>query len=159
MNRTAFKAFTGWHMTAIMVTFFVIVMGVNFLMARYAVGTFGGTVVDNSYVASQQYNKWLAEGRRQDALGWGVTVSLDRERHVIMTLNRKSGGNAEPLVGAQIKLRATHPLGRFPADDLAFNSMAAGQYRSVRALPQGRWNCHVEIRLGDDILKQKASLQ
>ena len=66
--------FTGWHMTAIFVAFFGIVMAVNFYMARMAVGTFGGTVVDNSYVASQEYNSWLGAAARQDKLGWNVKV-------------------------------------------------------------------------------------
>ena len=53
------RPFTGYHMTAILVAFFGVVIVVNFVMARYAVATFGGTVVDNSYVASQEFNGWL----------------------------------------------------------------------------------------------------
>jgi nitrogen fixation protein FixH len=54
------KPFTGYHMAAILIGFFGIVIAVNIYMAKVAVGTFGGTVVDNSYVASQNYNEWLA---------------------------------------------------------------------------------------------------
>ena len=48
------RKFTGWHMTAILVGFFAIVISVNLFMARAAIGSFGGVVVDNSYVASQR---------------------------------------------------------------------------------------------------------
>ena len=58
------RTFTGWHMATILVSFFAIVVGVNLLMARFATSTFGGVVVENSYVASQQFNQplncWLA---------------------------------------------------------------------------------------------------
>jgi nitrogen fixation protein FixH len=47
MNILAKGKFTGWHMTTILVAFFGVVIAVNFFMARMAVGTFGGTVVDN----------------------------------------------------------------------------------------------------------------
>ena len=51
---------TGRHVAAIFIGFFAIVIAVNMLMASYAIGGFGGTVVDNSYVASQKFNGWLA---------------------------------------------------------------------------------------------------
>jgi nitrogen fixation protein FixH len=54
------RRFTGRHMTGILVAFFGVVMTVNFTMAYVAISGFGGTVVDNSYVASQNYNRWLA---------------------------------------------------------------------------------------------------
>lgn len=66
------RPFTGWHMTGIVVAMFGLVIAVNVLMASYAIGTFGGTVVDNSYVASQRFNDWLAEARAQRALKWNV---------------------------------------------------------------------------------------
>ena len=62
------RRFTGWHMTAIMFAFFGVVVSVNMLMATLATRTFGGTVVENSYVASQSFNRWLAEARAQDRL-------------------------------------------------------------------------------------------
>jgi len=69
------RTFTGWHMTGIVVALFGVVIAVNVLMASYAIGTFGGTVVDNSYVASQRFNSWLAEARTQRDLGWNVDAT------------------------------------------------------------------------------------
>ena len=37
----------GWHMTTILVAFFAVVITVNIVMARFALSTFGGTVVEN----------------------------------------------------------------------------------------------------------------
>ena len=55
------RPFTGRHMAMILVAFFGVVIVVNLIMARYASSTFGGIVVENSYVASQEFNKWLDE--------------------------------------------------------------------------------------------------
>jgi hypothetical protein len=57
------RPFTGRHMAMIMIAFFGVVIAVNVLMARFAVSTFGGVVVENSYVASQHFNRWLDEAR------------------------------------------------------------------------------------------------
>ena len=59
------KRITGRTMTAILCAFFGVVIAVNILMATIATRTFGGVVVENSYVASQEYNGWLAQSRRQ----------------------------------------------------------------------------------------------
>lgn len=65
--------FTGKHMLAVMVVGFGIVVAVNFYMASLAIGGFHGTVVDNSYVASQKFNDWMHEAEADKALGWQVT--------------------------------------------------------------------------------------
>jgi nitrogen fixation protein FixH len=76
------RKFTGWHMTGILVAFFGVVVSVNVFMAQAAISTFGGTVVDNSYVASQKFNGWLDKAEAQKALGWTVSARLNGSRHV-----------------------------------------------------------------------------
>ena len=137
------RPFTGWHMTMIMVAFFAVVIGVNVTMARLAIGSFGGTVVENSYVASQRYNGWLARARQQAALGWKPAVSTDSKRHVLISVMTAKGA----LSGARIAATATHPLGALPPISLAFVSKD-GTARSLQALPAGRWLLHIEITQG-----------
>lgn len=147
--------FTGWHMTAILVAFFGIVMAVNFAMAHMAVGSFGGTVVDNSYVASQNYNRWLAQGDRQEKLGWTVKVTLNQDRMVLVRVER--GG--QPLEGLAAIGDALHPLGRAEDIALQFKPGADGQLISTTALPSGRWDAHISVRQGPDIYKLVEQLQ
>src|SRR3546814_3241852 len=59
------RPFTGRHAAMILIAFFGVVISVNIVMASFALSTFGGTVVDNSYVASQHYNEWLARADAQ----------------------------------------------------------------------------------------------
>lgn len=149
------RTFTGWHMTAILVTFFAVVMAVNFTMARMAISTFGGTVVDNSYVASQNYNTWLNAAEQQERLGWQVVARLDEGRHVVLSV--RSNGGALEGVGATGD--ALHPLGRAEDQPLTFVVVGDGLLRSKEALPQGRWNVQLSLRKNADIFRLREPLQ
>lgn len=143
----ASRGFTGWHMTAILVAFFGIVIAVNVLMATVAIETFGGTVVDNSYVASQEFNGWLARARHQARLGWRHDVTLDAQRHPVIVLRRSDGS---PIEHARVNATAVHPLGRAPDIPFHFVQTGEGSYRAARALPPGRWSVTYVVRSGSD---------
>jgi len=131
------RRFSGWHMTVILIAFFGVVVAVNLTMAMFAARTFGGVVVENSYVASQKYNGWLAAARRQDQLGWTIEPRLDADRHVIVAINAS---------GVEASGFARHPLGREADVPLSFDF----GLRSVEALPPGRWDIHLLVRKGAD---------
>ncbi len=147
--------FTGWHMTAILVAFFGVVMAVNFTMARMAVSSFGGTVVDNSYVASQKYNRWLNAATQQDKLGWEVSASVDAERHVRIDA-RSNGVMLEQVTAVG---DALHPLGRAADVPLVFAATPQGYLLSTKPLPAGRWNLRLSLRRGADIFKLVEQVQ
>lgn len=144
-NQTA-KPFTGYHMAAILIGFFGIVIAVNIYMAKVAVGTFGGTVVDNSYVASQQYNEWLAEADKEAKLGWTVAAARAAGDKVRLIVD----DNGVAGLNFAVSAKAEHPLGRAPDRMLQFTSQGDGSYVSREALPSGRWLLRIEInRAGD----------
>ena len=140
------RRFTGWHMATILVIFFGIVVTVNLVMARYAVGTFGGTVVDNSYVASQNYNRWLATADTQRKLGWATNISLDPTRRVLVQASKLG----IPIKGLTVTGIATHPLGRAAPIPLLFEAVGNGGYLGNAALPTGRWNVALVLKSGPD---------
>ena len=154
-EKRARKAFTGWHMTAILVAFFGTVVAVNFTMARLAMSTFGGKVVENSYVASQQYNKLLARAEAQDRLGWTPTVTLDRDRRVRIDI-RKDG---HPLAGLSVGATASHPLGRSAPFAHRFVMAEEGAWRSVEPLAEGRQRLDITIARGTDEARYRIDLQ
>jgi nitrogen fixation protein FixH len=135
------RPFTGWHMTAIVAGFFVVVVAVNFTMAGLASRTFGGTVVDNSYVASQNYNGWLAEARLQKSLGWTTRVDLGSDRRLRISITSSIG----PVPVDQVNAVAIHPLGRQPERRLRFAAVAAGILVSTTALPPGRYLLRISV--------------
>lgn len=145
-TRRRSASFTGWHMLATMVGFFTVIIVVNFYMAAQAMGTFSGTTVPNSYVASQHFNQWLAEGRRQEALGWQVTLDRTTDGKVDVTISDATGA---PLSGISLAGRADHPLGQAAPQRLHFVERS-GRWLSTSDLPPGRWTVHLRASRGDD---------
>ena len=137
--------FTGRHMAGSMVGFFTVVIAVNVTMATVASRSFGGTVVDNSYVASQRFNRWLDEAAAERKLGWTVGADRVGDRAEIHL-----HGTRGALADASVTAVAQHPLGRQPDRPLRFESEGNGQYRSIQTLPPGRWRLRIEVRNGND---------
>jgi nitrogen fixation protein FixH len=144
--------FTGWHMLAIMVGFFGVVIAVNVTMMQIARGSFGGIVVENSYVASQNFNTWLDAARAQEELGWQVTSGLDADRKVAITVT----GAPDPVA---VTAMARHPLGRQPDQALTFHRVAPGRYVSTTALPAGRWTLRLQLASGTAAWRQEVRVQ
>lgn len=134
--------FTGRHIAAILVAFFAVVITVNLVMARDAISTFGGVVVENSYVASQEYNTWLDEAAKEKALGWKAEAKRDPDGRVAITLV------GAPTAGVTVQGDAWHPLGRLPDRTLHFQRQADGSYLSDAALPAGRWRLRIMANTG-----------
>lgn len=86
-QRTQGRELTGRMVLAITVSAFAVIIGVNLVMAWFAIETFPGLEVENTYVASQGFNQRL---REQQALGW----TTDAE-----------------LVGGHLTVRITDPTG------------------------------------------------
>lgn len=134
--------FTGKHITVILVAFFAVVITVNLVMARYATSTFGGVVVDNSYVAGQKFNSWLKEAEKERALGWKAEAKRLPDGKVSVVLQ----GAQES--GLTLKADAWHPLGRLPDRPLHFVRQADGSFLSTETLPQARWRLRLEANAG-----------
>lgn len=139
------RRFTGWHMLGVMLGMFGVIIAVNLVMATVAVRTFGGTVVDNSYVATTQYNHWLAEARAQEARGWRIAASLDAKRRVRLLASSPQG----PIEGSVTAI-VRHPLGRAPDMQLGFLRQSDGSYLSNRPLPAGRWLLNIAVTSGSE---------
>lgn len=149
------RQFTGRHMLVIMLAFFGVIIVVNLIMATFATRTFGGVIVDNSYVASQKYNDWLAEARAQRAAGWSGELTLDADRRPLLVASLDGGS----LAGAQVSAIARHPVGREANITLRFDEVSPGVYRADAPLPAGRWNLHITAardgrayRMSEDML-------
>lgn len=134
------RPFTGWHMAAIMISFFGLILAVNVIMARYAIGTFGGVVVENSYVASQRYNGWLKAAAVQKALGWHATPTMDAHGLLHISATDAAG---KPLA-ARVIVVARHPLGRVPDQRIMLHQTTV-DHVAERALPRGRWLLHIAL--------------
>lgn len=133
------RPFTGRHMAAIMVGFFAVVIAVNLFMAREASATFGGVVVENSYVASQRFNRWLGEAEAGQALGWKVDLARRGDDRITVSLHGVDAGSIA------VSAVARHPLGRQADVALRMLPDGMGSFVSTEPLPAGRWRLRVEV--------------
>lgn len=143
--------FTGRHMALILVCFFSVVIIVNVVMARFASSTFGGVVVENSYVASQHFNRWLGEARAQKALGRELSIDWRTDGMVAILLS-------DAPDEAAITAIARHPLGRLPDRTLRFVPDGGGRFVSAEGLPPGRWQLRLEVRSAGQIWRHEEEL-
>ena len=146
------KAFTGRHMAAIMIGFFGVIIAVNFTMARFATSTFGGIVVENSYVASQEFNAWLEEAERQRALGWDAVTAWRPDGRLAVRLTGVPAG-------AEVTGVARHPLGRLPDRAITFTPNGSGRFLSTTVLPEGRWTLRLEVRAAGQRWRREEDLR
>lgn len=138
--------FTGRHMLIVMISFFTVVISVNVLMATLANTTWSGLVVENSYVASQQFNQKAAEGRAQAALGWTGSLTVG---------NGEVGYGLTDRNGVTIRLDAVTVTFRHPAYDtrdatMALARTATGRFSVARVPADGVWIVDVEASAGRD---------
>jgi len=132
-------AFTGRHMLLTMLAFFGVIIAVNFTMAWFARSSWTGFVVENSYVASQQFNTKMAETRAQRALGWtsDLSVADGSVRYGISDAN-----------GATVPLQTVTVTFRRPVDDRHDHTIVLAKdahgYAAASAVADGVWIVEIE---------------
>src|SRR5690242_12351996 len=113
------RPFTGRHMWILALSFFGVIIAVNVVMATFAMRSWTGLVVDNSYIASQQFEDKRLAHQIQQAAGWqailtylpGVArlVIVDGARgpidlgDVTIKVNRPVGGHDDQTISLQHK--------------------------------------------------------
>lgn len=140
------KELKGGHVLAMIIAFFGVIIGVNLVMAYFANSTWSGLVVENGYVASQDFDKNLAKARAQEALGWDVGFSFDKSSVKITFADAK---------GQKIdNLNLTGRLQRTVTDkedqQLSFGWMGSGTYTAPARLAPGLWEVEIDGK-GDGV--------
>ena len=140
---------TGKHVFAITASAFAVIIGVNVLLAVKAVSTFPGLEVDNSYVASQGFDRRKAA---QEALGWTMTPGYDRGR---MTL-AFHGADGKPVQVQDLQVL----VGRTTeASDDSFPAFVrvGDLYAADLPLGRGKWMVKVTATSADGTLFEQRS--
>lgn len=130
------RTITGRDVLAIFVLFFGIVIAVNFAVARIALRSFSGVVVENSYVASQNFNGWLKAAREEKALGWSAQVSRDPAGRLVVDTK---GMPEDTHLVAQLR----RPLGTPDDRTEPLRASGGGRYTSNQ-IERGRWIVRIE---------------
>ncbi|WJH40056.1 FixH family protein [Aliirhizobium terrae] len=137
MNTASNKGFvfTGWHMVAVMVLFFGTIISVNFYMAYNAFTSWSGFVVENTYVASQQFNGKVAQARALAATGvtGKLTIAADTVRYEII------GADGAAMPADHLILNFKRPVGEHQDFQLELTPDGEGVFTASHQVLPGHW--------------------
>ena len=99
---------------------------------------FGGVIVENSYVAGQEFNDWLDAAEEQEALGWSVEMTRSENGHLLIDTTSVPDG-------ATVTAEARRPLGQPESKSLSFIEATPGNHVSLEPLDTGRWIVRLKV--------------
>ncbi len=129
------RTFTGWHMAAITISFFAVIIAVNLTLAVFASTSWTGLVVANSYVASQSFNRDAEIARQQQALGWQMNLVVDRSLAKIAILDRAG----LPMAGLNLRAVLQRPTDEAGDQVLKLREAGTGIYVANATIGSGVW--------------------
>lgn len=138
------REFTGWHMLAIMVSFFSVVIVVNLTMAFLARSSWTGFVAENTYVASQKFNAKAAAGRAQAALGWTSELVIMGGKVSYRLIDKAGNVVAAKRVLASFR----RPAYEAEDQDVVLTLQADGWLAAPVALRDGIWIVDIHAEAG-----------
>ena len=130
------KPLTGRKVLAMFVAFFGVIIAVNLTMAYFAIDTFPGMDVKNSYVASQTFDD---DREAQLALGWTVSVSY-QEGELQVSVVDKTGQPADVARFDALVGRPTHVR----EDQTPDFQQRNGVFTAPVTLNPGLWNLRLK---------------
>ncbi len=138
------KPMTGFKVLAIAGGAFAVILTANLTLAFNAVSSFPGLEVDNSYVASQNFNEELAE---QLGLGWEVSASVEAGM-LVLSFTDEDGRPVDVAALDATLGRATH-IRDDQRPDFAYHR---GTFTAPVDLAPGNWNIRLEATAPDGTL-------
>jgi nitrogen fixation protein FixH len=150
------RELTGRTVLICLLFFFAVVAGVNAVMIRAAVSTFGGVETESSYQAGLAFAGEIAAAEAQDALHWQVEARLSAgDGTTLVELTVKDAGN-QPLADVQATGRLAHPTDTRADHVLSFDEDASGKLRGHADAVHGQWILEIELsRAGERLFRSK----
>lgn len=143
------RPFTGWHMLALTLSFFGVIIAVNVGLAYKAVTTFPGLEVNDSYVASQTFDQ---EKTAQEALHWHLKQGYDRSTRQLSLDFTDVAGTAVTL--KDIEVLIGRPTEAAQDQRPAVTQGEGGIYVAAADLPLGKWMLQIVAHARDGTLYQ-----
>jgi nitrogen fixation protein FixH len=140
------RPITGRFVLIAVVSFFLVVIGVNVVMMRLAISTLPGTEVDSAYSAGLAYQKEIRAALEQNARGWKVDAHVDRkpDGDAILVLHANDAGGS-PLTGLAFAGHFERPTDRRADQPLQVTESGEGNYRgTATGLAPGQWDLVIE---------------
>lgn len=137
---------TGWHVLAMLVTFFAIVAGVNVYMMTTAIRTMPGLDARNGYDVSQNFNRQeLAAAQAQAQRGWQSDAKLSLANRVLDLELRFRDNASRPIPGLAVTAVLQHPAQRGRDRAISFAPRGEGLYAArLDGIDAGGWGLLIE---------------
>lgn len=143
------QTLSGRRVLLYFVLFFGVIFAANFYMAREALHTFSGEVNTHPYETGLAYNKVIAAGKRQQALGWKSRITFTptngSKGHVHVALTDAQGAVVQ---GETVTLEAQRPAQEGKDFNVALNAEAGGYGADVTFPLPGLWALHLVATQG-----------
>jgi nitrogen fixation protein FixH len=156
LDPSAQRPIRGWHVLALMLGFFAVIIVADGTMIYQAVTTFGGVDNPNAYREGVAYNRRIARDTQQAMAGWRDSMEVAGSPPSLRVALRDR--TDAPLAGMRLVARAGRPATNRFDTTLAFDEVAPGDY--VAALPaaaDGTWIVNLsafDARRSDEPLYQ-----
>ncbi|AHC73578.1 fixH [Candidatus Endolissoclinum faulkneri L5] len=137
---------TDRHILIILIFFFGIVITVNAILAILANRTWPGLIVDNSYVASQQFNSHIADARKQKALGY--TLDFEQAKNQLTLILYDKFGQGINILGGNVRIG--RPVTRNEDRVIHIPFLPNGRFSIPNALAAGTWVADITLTLSKD---------
>jgi nitrogen fixation protein FixH len=140
---------TGWHVLAMLLTFFFIVAGVNGYMLRQALTTMPGLDSGrNGYDASQTFNRdELSAAAAQQQRNWQSDATLSLSGRVLNVRLAFHDRQGQALNGLAVTALLAHPAARRLDRAIALIPVGNGVYEArVADVDAGAWGLVIEAK-------------
>ena len=125
----------GYHVAAMFIAFFGVIIVVNFTMAWFASSSWTGLVVKNSYVASQHYNEKIDAARNQKAMGWRTNFGYSEN---LLSVSIRDKDN-QPIYFDKLSVIIGTPVSENKDKSLILDQKNSGVYQASIKLTEGMW--------------------
>ena len=134
------RPLTGYHVGAMIVAFFAVIIAANATMAWFASDSWSGLVVKNGYVASQQYNAKIAAANLQKARGWRLKFKYS---NALLSFSLTDKDNL-PVYFDKIVAKIGRPVSYDNDVEMALVHKGRGLYQAKVELSKGIWSFRLD---------------
>ncbi|APO70218.1 nitrogen fixation protein FixH (plasmid) [Rhizobium gallicum] len=146
------RTFTGRHMLIAMASFFAVVIGVNAVMATFASRRWSGLVVENTYVASQEFNSKAAAMRAMATSGISGNLSFSHDV-IHYDIHNRDGS---PATVQDVTLTFRRPVGDREDFQLVLTKKSEGSFEMEHHVRSGDWIVEIISRKKDVTVMHEA---
>ena len=153
------RGLTGWHVLAMLVAFFGLIIVANIAFIYFAVQSHRGEDVPKSYRQGLEYNQVITARAEQAALGWTAKVSEPRPGDSSQLLIEVFDADGEIVEGVEFDVRLRHPADADLDQPATIVQQRGGEMVIDTSALHGRWIIKALSRSSDQPFRFQAEVE